>query len=236
MEEENVVRAAEMLQRKNLSAQVYDILEKRILTGDIPPGASLAEESAAEEFGISRSPVREAISALEQIGLAERGRGRDRRVVIPSAKFIADTYDAWTILEAGRCYLSSLAATAEDHDEIRRALSGMEKAKRAHDLAIYSELSRRFHHLLKCRCDNVQILSVFNNFEKYRQWLVALYHDDTDTSESTMKEHREIAKRYIEKDLAGLTASIQRHIAGQKDRVLASMTNRKGAAIERAAR
>src|SRR5919197_2752025 len=111
--------AARLIQRKNLSDQVYEILEKRILVGDMLPGTRLAEEAIADEFGVSRSPVREAIAELERIGLAERSGVRDRRVVVPSAKFISDTYDTWSILEVGRCYLSSLAASPEDHEKIR---------------------------------------------------------------------------------------------------------------------
>ena len=228
--------AARLIQRKNLSDQVYEILEKRILDGDMLPGTRLAEEAIADEFGVSRSPVREAITELERIGLAERSGVRDRRVVIPSAKFISDTYDTWGILEVGRCYLSSLAAPAEDHDKIRRVLDEMEKAKRRGPIQQYVKLSRQFHDLLKCRCDNAQLLSVLEDFEKYRRWLVAIYFNDVDTSETSTKEHRQIAEAYITKDLVGLTASIQRHISGQRDRVLASLKNDGAAELTRAAR
>jgi DNA-binding GntR family transcriptional regulator len=225
-----------LLQRKNLSVQVYEILEKRILEGDMPPGTRLAEESIAEEFGISRSPAREAITELERIGLAERAGIRDRRVVIPSEKFISDTYDTWSILEVGRCYLSSLAAPPEDHASIRRVLAEMERAKRRGAFEQYVKLSRQFHDLLKCRCDNAQLLSVLGDFEKYRRWLVAIYFNDVDTSETSTKEHRQIAEHYINKDLVGLTTTIQRHIGRQRDRVLASLKNGEAPTLARATR
>jgi len=215
--------SARLLQRKNLSDQVYEILEKRILTGDVLPGTRLAEEAIADEFGVSRSPVREAITELERIGLAERSGVRDRRVVIPSAKFISDTYDTWAILEVGHCHLSSLAAPEEDHEKIRDLLDDMEKAKRQGPIAQYVKLSRRFHDLLHCRCDNAQLLSVLQAFEKYRRWLVAIYFGEVDTSERSTLEHRQIAEHYINRDLVGLTASIRDHISGQRNRVLASL-------------
>jgi DNA-binding GntR family transcriptional regulator len=214
--------SARLLQRKNLSDQVYEILEKRILTGDVLPGTRLAEEAIADEFGVSRSPVREAITELERIGLAERAGVRDRRVVIPSAKFIADTYDTWAILEVGHCHLSSLAAPEEDHEKIRDLLDDMD-AKRHGPVAQYVRLSRRFHDLLHCRCDNAQLLSVLQAFEKYRRWLVAIYFGEVDTSERSTREHRQIAEHYINRDLVGLTASIRDHISRQRNRVLASL-------------
>lgn len=232
----NARPAARLINRKNLSDQVYEILEKRIIDGDIPPGTRLGEDAIADDFGVSRSPVRQAIAELERIGLAERSGVRDRRVVIPSAKLVADTYDTWAILEVGRCYSSSLAATKEDHVKIRRLLDEMEKAKRRGPTAQYVKLSRQFHDLLKCRCDNMQLLSVLRDFEKYRRWLVAIYFNDVDKSETSTVEHRQIADHYIRKDLVGLTASIQRHISGQRDRVVASLVADEEPVLARAAR
>ncbi len=94
-----------LIVRRPLSEQVYQLLEDRILAGTIAPGTKLAEEAIAEEFGVSRSPAREAISQLEKVGLAEKSGPRDRRVVIPSRKIIIDVYATWIILETGP-YLS----------------------------------------------------------------------------------------------------------------------------------
>jgi DNA-binding GntR family transcriptional regulator len=217
--------AAPLLQRKNLSDQIYEILEKRIIEGDMLPGTRLAEEAVADEFGVSRSPVREAIAELERIGLAERAGVRDRRVVVPSAKFIADTYATLAILEIGRCYLSSLAAPTDDHEKIRWVLDEMDKVKRRGPVAQFVKLSRQFHELLKFRCDNAQLLSALAGFEKYSRWLSAIYFNDIDTSETSTKEHRQIAEAYIKRDLLSLTAVMQRHISRQRDRVLASLKN-----------
>jgi DNA-binding GntR family transcriptional regulator len=222
-----------LLRRKNLSEQIYEILEKRIIEGDMLPGTRLAEEAIADEFGVSRSPVREAITELELIGLAERSRGRDRRVVVPTAKFISDTYDTWTILQTGRCYQSSLAAPTEDHEKIRWVLDQMDKAKRRGPLAPFVKLSRQFHELLKFRCDNAQLLSVLAGFEKYGRWLSAIYFSDLDTSETSTVEHRQIAEAYINKDLLSITALMQQHISRQRDRILASLKNDEPAAPPR---
>jgi DNA-binding GntR family transcriptional regulator len=228
--------AAKLIQRTSLSDQVYHVLEKRILDGDLLPGTRLSEEAIADEFGVSRSPVREAISELERIGFAERSGMRDRRVVVPSAKFISDTYDTWGILEVGRCYMSSLAAPPEDHVKIRHVLDEMEKAKQTGPIARYVKLSRQFHDLLSFRCDNAQLLAVLDNFEKYRRWLVAIYFQNVDTSETSSNEHRQIAEAYINKDLVGLTAVLQHHVGRQRDRVLGIIRNDAADAVPRGQR
>jgi DNA-binding GntR family transcriptional regulator len=214
---------APLVVKRSLSAQVYEILETRVINGTLRPGARLAEEAIAEEFGVSRSPVREAISELERVGLAERLGARDRRVVIPTAKFIADIYDTWCIVEIGRTYLSCLAAPGSDHRRIRELVDGMEEAVRDRQRERHLALSTEFHHLLTRRCRNVHLLNVLRGCERHIQWLETIYYRDIDVSETSIGEHREIAGHYIEKDLLGLISTIQHHISRQRNLVLAAM-------------
>lgn len=203
------------IQKKSLAEQVFEVLESRIVKGTLPPGSRLAEEAIAEEFGISRSPVREAISELERIGLAERLGPRARRVVTPTIEFISEIYDTWCILDIGRTYLSCLAAPASDHQQILGVLDAMEDTMRSGDQARHAELSREFHRLLTYRCGNEQLLRVIRDFERYTTWLTTIYFSEVDISQSSMREHREIARHYIGKDVLGLIDCIQRHTKRQ---------------------
>ena len=128
---------AATLQAKSLGRQVYELLEHRIITGELPPGARLAEEALAAELGVSRSPIREAIADLDRSGLAERGGKRDRRVTIPDERFIVETYAVWSLLEAGNAYEASLNATAETHRACFRLLDQLERALTVGDAGAY---------------------------------------------------------------------------------------------------
>ena len=220
--------AAPLIEKRSLSSQVYEILETRILNGDLRPGARLAEEATAEDFGVSRSPVREAISELERVGLAERLGARDRRVMIPTAKFIADIYDTWCIVEIGRTYLSCIAAPGSDHRRIRELVDGMEDAIRDRLRERHVALSTEFHRLLTQRCRNEHLLRVLRGCERHIQWLETIYYRDIDVSDASVGEHREIAGHYIEKDLLGLISVIQHHIRRQRNLVLAAMIGPQG--------
>ena len=116
------------LHRKNLAEQVFEILEQRIVSGTLAPGSRLSEEAIAEEFSTSRSPVRDVLNKLERLGFAERVGARDRRVQVPTAKLVSDTYETWIILEVGRTYTSSQGASAADREEIRRHIGNMSAA------------------------------------------------------------------------------------------------------------
>lgn len=211
------------LHRKNLAEQVFEILEQRIVSGTLAPGSRLSEEAIAEEFSTSRSPVRDVLNKLERLGFAERVGARDRRVQVPTAKLVADTYETWIILEVGRTYTSSQGASAADHDEIRRHIDDMTRAWSAGRMNDYARLSEAFPEMLHRRCDNMQLLSVLTDFEKYRTWLVAVYLRNEPPNPDSLVEHRMIAEHYVNRDLIGLTRSIQVHVRQQRDRVLAQV-------------
>ncbi|GAA2012483.1 GntR family transcriptional regulator [Brevibacterium samyangense] len=77
---------------------IREILGQEIFTGVLEPGSPLREVVLAERFGVSRTPVREALTALEQNGLAvRRGRSLFVRSVDPATHL--DVFDVWALLE-----------------------------------------------------------------------------------------------------------------------------------------
>ena len=72
-----------MLKKMNLSDQAYDELVKKIISGGYPGGTTLQEEKLASEFGISRTPVREALKRLAAEGLIEQLPRKGFRVAMP---------------------------------------------------------------------------------------------------------------------------------------------------------
>ena len=76
---------------------VYAALRGQILSGDLPPGAPLREVALAERFGVSRTPVREALRRLQQDRLLARdGRGMQVRAIDPNE--VVQVYDMRVLL------------------------------------------------------------------------------------------------------------------------------------------
>src|SRR5262249_25553237 len=114
-------------------------------------------------------------------------------------------------------------APPSDHSRIEGLLDRMEDAIRARERGHHAELSTEFHKLLTQRCHNERLLRVLRDCERHIQWLETIYYRDIDASENSMREHREIARRYIEKDLLGLISAIQDHTRRQRNLVIAAM-------------
>jgi DNA-binding GntR family transcriptional regulator len=219
------------LHRKSLTEQILEILEARIVNGELVPGTKLSEEAIAAEFGTSRSPVRDVLAALEREGFADRTSLRDRRVATPTKKFVLDTYETWVILEVNRTFISSRNATPEDHKGIAAVLEDMRDALKANRRKEYTRLAIAFPEMLHNRCDNLQLISVLKDFEKYRRWLATLYLGEEVPSQMMLEEHREIAQAYIKKDLPALTRSITNHVGKQRDQVLEKLESRDLASV-----
>jgi len=211
------------LQTKSLGRQVYELLQRRIIAGQMPPGTRLAEEALAAQLGVSRSPVREAIADLERSGLAERGGKRDRRVTIPDERFIVETYAVWSLLEAGNAYEASINATADTHRACHRLLGELERALAAGDHARYHDVTRRLHETMRAPAKNRLLQRILEEHQKFVCWLQALYAKEVeDFSADAVQEHRIIYEFYLKKDLLGLTHAMGTHVAHHRDRILAS--------------
>ena len=208
------------LERKRLNIELYRILEERILTGALFPGTKLSEEGVAGEFGVSRSPAREAIMELQRRGLAERSGARDRMVALPTETLVAEAFEMWWVLDSIRLYLSSKAATPEEHARLQELLAAMEAMTGEEPGAEHRRLSEEFHALLTRHAGNSQLDRMMDDNGRYIRWFKALYFEKLDTSPSSHEEHRTIVECYIRSDLPGLMEVIQRHILRQRDAIL----------------
>jgi len=149
-----------MIERRPLRHQLMAALRQQILDGHLAPSAPISEPALAQEFGVSRSPLREALFALERRGLLESAVGRGFAVRPLDAR---DAEDAYTILAtldglalrlAGVPPAEDLQALARINDQIRR---GRRRGRRLFDL------DRDWHALLVARCPNKRLLGMIDD-------------------------------------------------------------------------
>lgn len=214
---------SDSVNKKSLAAQIYEVLEERIVSGKLAPGTRLAEGIIAKQLSVSRSPVREAIAELQRVGLAERSSFHDRRVLVPTQKFVSDLFDSWIVLQCGQVYLSSLQATKEDLAEIADILDSMKAA--LSNKKRYRELSRRFSEMLKKGCDNGVLNGIIDGQRKHLHWLSSVYYaGEAETPEESHNDHLLIYKNFRAQDLTGLVTSIKQHADKQREKILSKLT------------
>lgn len=122
---------------------VFALLLEAIDRGDYPPGARLVETDLAERFGVSRTPVREALSRLEHQGVAERDGKRGLAVVSLDADQLGELYDLREMLEGYAARLAARRASPSEIEILREMVT--EDRARRDDPAALALSNRRFH-------------------------------------------------------------------------------------------
>ncbi|MGQ9370890.1 GntR family transcriptional regulator [Azospirillum sp. ST 5-10] len=128
--------------------QMVQVLADEIVRGILPPGGKLDEGGLAERFGVSRTPVREALRQLSTMGLAERPPNRRAVVGAITDERLSEMFDAMGELEGVCAGLAARRMTAAE----RRALDALHQGSAAFvrdgARAAYEEVNVRFHTLL----------------------------------------------------------------------------------------
>jgi DNA-binding GntR family transcriptional regulator len=127
----------------------YRAIRKRILDNVYPPGYQALEQSLADELGLSRTPVREALIRLQKEGLVDVVPRHGMRVLPVSPTDMKEIYEILTALEG---MAAELLAKRKPSDEalapLERASRDMARALRADDLEAWAEADERFHRQL----------------------------------------------------------------------------------------
>jgi DNA-binding GntR family transcriptional regulator len=206
--------------RKNgVSARekTYEHLKSNIFAGRFAPGERLAEEHLAEELGVSRTPVREALHKLEQDGLIEPLESRGFCIPRDSAEEIEDLFELRTVLEGYTLKIICQRITEEQIATLDGLVDKAEDALRRkrieevfnwntqfhdmlHDLVADK---RRFHsmivnmrkYVLRYRKDTLQYLGAAKRaIDGHRQILLALRLKECDLCERVMRIHIQQSK------------------------------------------
>ena len=167
-----------IVQSSRLYEQIVEQIEQSVQKGDLKPGDQLpAERDLAEQFGVSRTAVREAVKALREKGLVEAYPGKgtfitsgssnpmrqslDRMMKSAQADAISSLVEVREILEPEIAALAALRATEENLNSLREAVAVMDGAKR--DPGAYIEADLDFHLELAEAAANPLILSLIDS-------------------------------------------------------------------------
>src|SRR5262245_66095591 len=115
------------------------------LRGVYPPGARLDEIGLAKRFGLSRTPVREALRQLTSAGLVEMRPHRGAIVSLPTETTLAEMFEVMGELEASCARLAAQRMSPAERVRLELIHRRAEAAARANDVASYRTLNFEFH-------------------------------------------------------------------------------------------
>lgn len=130
------------------SGELREQLEQMILDGRLVPGERLDEMELARRFGISRTPVREAIKSLLAIGLVETRGRQGTHVAILSIPALIEMFDVMSALEGLCARLAARRASPQERAAMRRVHEELTKAYEEGDPIAFYKVNQTFHDLL----------------------------------------------------------------------------------------
>ncbi|HRW17977.1 MAG TPA: GntR family transcriptional regulator [Dermatophilaceae bacterium] len=154
------------------SARVYESIKRGILDGTHPCGALLTEGELADATGVSRTPVREALLRLETEGLVKLYPKKGALVVPVSVEEGRELLEARAVIEDWAAY-AAWPARAALADTLRGHLDDMRTARRAADIAAFTEADRHFHEAIVEAGGNAILLRTYRTLRDRQLVLMA---------------------------------------------------------------
>jgi DNA-binding GntR family transcriptional regulator len=134
--------STERLRVESVVDLVYAAVRGRILEGDLPRGTRLRQEALAEELGVSRTPLREALRRLAAEGFVEFRPNRGVEVAYITREGARAAYEARLVLEPGA---ARLAAERRPRDELKAMRAAIQSQRRSDGGGVALAASRSFH-------------------------------------------------------------------------------------------
>ncbi|MBS1190846.1 MAG: transcriptional regulator, GntR family [Rhodocyclaceae bacterium] len=149
-----------------LYQEVAERLRQRIFAHELPPGTWIDEQKLAEQYGISRTPLREALKVLASEGLVELKPRRGCYVTEISAQDLDDIYPLMAMLE-GRCASEAVRrAKAADVEDLKGIHEALEGAAREGRIEAFFEANQEFHRKIQELSGNRWLLMVIQDLRK----------------------------------------------------------------------
>ncbi len=141
-------------------------LAEEIISGAIPPGQKLEEQQLAEKFGVSRSPIRDALRQLGGTGLVDVKPNRTVTVINLQVDQIHDMYEALGEMEALCAAYCARRMTVVERKQLESLHQESEGAARKKNKKTYSELNDRFHNMLHRGSHNKTLCSLADELRR----------------------------------------------------------------------
>jgi DNA-binding GntR family transcriptional regulator len=207
------------------SREIYDELFERIVSGSVAGGHRLKEVEVSEQFGVSRTPVRDAFRLLEQDGLVKILPAQGAVVVPLTPDDIEDIYDIRMMLELLAIDLAGASLRLQRLSELRDQI-----ATEQQDVERQVELDTGLHQYLIDATGRRYLASMYERTHRLMRRIRSLSFRDPHTLARATREHLQLIDALLVRDLETAKTVIRRHIQNSKIYVL-SILHRDSARV-----
>jgi len=207
---------------RTIAGQVAERLRAEIVGGERPPGGRLRQVEIARSFGVSTTPVREALAMLQQEGLVRLHPQRGAVVFLPSVEDLREHYEIRAALEAlaaGKAADSFAAEWAAPLEAMLDEMAGGPPAAR------YIALNQRFHTALYAHSGRRQLVEMIAGLRDASSAYLHIYRAAEDFPVARLDaEHREILAACVARDPERAAHATRLHLARTVEHVASRLS------------
>ncbi|WP_178552220.1 GntR family transcriptional regulator [Frisingicoccus sp.] len=199
---------------------VFYTLRQAILKGELEPGERLMEMQLAEQLGVSRTPIREAIRKLELEGLVLMIPRRGAIVAKITEKDLKDVLEVRASLERLSTKLACERMEEETIEELREAQEAFKAALRGDDITLQAQKDVEFHDVIYKSTNNLRLIQMLNNLREQMYRYRLEYLKDGTSHQKLVEEHEAIIEALSRRDTEETTNIMVGHVYNQEQAVM----------------
>ena len=201
-----------------VSAGLLARLQEDILTGQMRPGQKIIEKQLCDRYGVSRTPLREALRQLEADGLVEYILNRGYFVIGLSDQDFEDMFDMRRYCEIQAVQWAIERITEEEMERLEETFEFMEFYTMKNDIKKMTNINKGFHQIISTACHNRMLEHMISSYQEYTRYVGEERKKSDDYLQILLEEHRKIFKAFTEKDEDAGAQAMKEHIENSKKR------------------
>ena len=199
---------------------VFNTLRSAIITGELSPGERLMEIKLANELGVSRTPVREALRKLEREGLVITTARKGAEVAPINERDLKEVLEVRKSLESLACQLAAQKITPEQVEELSAMNSSIAQAIEENDIEAITQLDIDFHEVIYQITENRRLIDILHQLKEHILRYRLQYIKDMKNKKNIVEEHKKIISALESHNPKASRREIERHIELQEKYIL----------------
>ena len=188
-----------------------DQLRRLIVAGEIAPGRPIRQDAIAQQLGVSRVPLREALKTLEAEGQVVYRPHRGYAVAELALADLEEVYRLRDLLEGEAARTACAQYSADELERLEDLRREVDESAEQDDLVGMIAANRRFHFALLEPCGMPRLLrmvrTLWDSTDAYR----AVYYNEEDNRDRVRREHERIARAAADRDAEQLVSLLDQH-------------------------
>ena len=221
-----------LIQRRSLHDEIAVRLRDMVMEGELRPGIKVPERELCERFGVSRTPMREALKVLAAEGLLQLLPNRGAVVAKITREEIAELFPIMGALEGLAAELAAKRMTAPQLAKIEALHASMLERYRLSDWLAYTKLNRQIHEAFFAAAQNSELATMFQTLLVRTHAVRFVTRKTPERWREAIEEHEAIMVALRARDGAQLNALMRLHLEHKADFVNEAQTSSEQASKE----